>query len=804
VTAPTALVVTVALATLLARPALAQDAEREAAVRQARQGDLDPAITALQELRRRYPADVPVASDLAVILHWAGRNPEALAVFETIEPDAAPGYALLAAARAARNVGRLDVADAYLRRGAERYPAERDWRVTRVRVLVDLERFNEARDLAEELLEEDPEEPQGLLAKAYYHGRVAEWAQALELYSAVLRRAPDHREAQHGRVMALQALGAPFRAGELARAAPGLLDAAEQARVAGTRSAMRLRANDLPSDDPRRGRTVTDRAIADLEQQVAELRAQPELGDALLRARFDLLIAYRDRLRMTDAVAQYEALRREGVTPPSYVRLSAAAAYLYLEQPEPAHDLYQGVLDADPRDSEARLGLFYALIELERYGEAYAVIDAMDRAEPLFLGYADTRATIGNSRKLDAAVLAGLGRYYGDQLDEAWSRLAPLAEAAPANVWLQTSAAQVARARGWPRRALALIEPWLALDDDSRDLERERAATLLTLRRYPEAEEALGRLEARYPDDKDLQALRRDWDTYRMWELEVRVEPSKGDEPTADGFGFEVTTRLFTPPLFYNWRVLLGYRYATADTPEGRVVLNRATAGLEYRGPSLRAVGAVTYNDTTQDQFGGRLLAQWAPDDHWRLYASGELFAETTPMRALKSGITADAVEAGVGYLVHESRRVELAWRYTDFSDGNIRHELFGRLGQRVVDQPRFDVFATLDLYYSTNSKSTGPYFSPPHIFTPSLAVLAEHVAWRRYRSSFVQALQLSVGGTFQDGFGGDVIGGAEYTHRWRWDPRFELSYGIRAASRVFDGGREADYGGFVQLTARF
>src|SRR5262249_52324165 len=264
-------------------------------------------------------------------------------------------YALLAAARAARNVGRLDTADAYLARGAARFPADHDWRLMRVRVLVDLRRLDEARDLAEELLQEDPENPQVMLAKGYYHEQAGEWPEALELYSAVLRRAPDHREASHGRVMALQALGAPFRADELARATPGLLDAGEQARVAGTRSAMLLRANDLPSDDPRRGQAVTDRAITDLQQQVAALRARPELHDALLRARFDLLIAYRDRLRMADVVAVYEALRQEGVTPPGYVRLSAAAAYLYLEQPEPAHDLYRAVLDGDPRDYEARL-----------------------------------------------------------------------------------------------------------------------------------------------------------------------------------------------------------------------------------------------------------------------------------------------------------------------------------------------------------------------------------------------------------------------------------------------------------------
>jgi biofilm PGA synthesis protein PgaA len=80
----------------------------------------------------------------------------------------------------------------------------------------------------------------------------------------------------------------------------------------------------------------------------------------------------------------------------------------------------------------------------------------------------------------------------------------------------------------------------------------------------------------------------------------------------------------------------------------------------------------------------------------------------------------------------------------------------------------------------------------------------AEHVTWRRYRRSFVQALQLTLGGTFQEGFDADVIGDVQYEHRWRWDPRFELSYGLRAGSHVFDGDREQSYAGFVQVTVRF
>ncbi len=77
----------------------------------ARDGEFDRAIARLQALRLAYPGDIPIASDLTVILGWAGRDREMLEVFETIGPDAAFDYTLFAAARSARAVGELDRAD---------------------------------------------------------------------------------------------------------------------------------------------------------------------------------------------------------------------------------------------------------------------------------------------------------------------------------------------------------------------------------------------------------------------------------------------------------------------------------------------------------------------------------------------------------------------------------------------------------------------------------------------------------------------------------------------------------------------
>jgi biofilm PGA synthesis protein PgaA len=801
---------TVALAVMLAAllwsaGAEAQDAERVEAARWARDGELDRAIARLQALRLAYPGDIPIASDLAVILGWAGRDREMLEVFETIGPDAAFDYALFAAARSARAVGELDRADAYIKRGAERFPDEPRWALLRALVYVDGGRFEEARQVLTASYGTDPSDLEGLLAWGYLSAQARDLPAALRYYTEVLKHRPENREALAGRTMALEALGAPFRAQELGRAPAGLLDQSEQDRIAETQGAVMLRWGRLPVVDPARRFDATDRGIAALERRIAELEARPDGASVVLqRARFDLLVAYRDRSRMRDAVAVYERLRQEGVTVPAYARLSAASAYLYLEDPATARDLYQSVVDEDPKERETRfeahLGLFYAWVELERYDRAYAVIDALEREQPPFATFLDTGATVGNDLRGSAAVAAALARYYSGQLAEAWDRLSPLAAAAPAASWLQADLASVARARGWPRRSLALIEPWLRSAPNDADLQLGHAETLLALRRYPEAGAAIDRLYAVFPENKSVQDLKKDWDVHRMWEWVTRVEPSYGAEPTAPGVGIAVTTRLWSPPLWDYWRATGEYRYVTEDLPEGRETWNRAAAGLEYRGPSLRAFAELTYNESTEDGLGGRAEIEWTPTDHVSLSGTGEIFSRETPIRALKNGTTADAVELGAGYRFHESRGLALTWRLMDFSDGNVRNELFPRFAQRVIDRPLFTLTGIGDLYYSTNSRTDVAYFSPEWVFTPTVALVAEHVAWQQYRRSFVHALTGTVGGTFQAGFDGEPIGIIAYEHRWQFGRQVALSYGILFGSRVFDGDREEEIAGFLRF----
>ena len=90
-----------------AEQALAQITERrEAAVLQARAGQLEPAIATLRAMLAAGEDDGLVAMDLTALLQQAHRPAEAIAVFEQAAVAEPPDYALLAATRAYRDVRR--------------------------------------------------------------------------------------------------------------------------------------------------------------------------------------------------------------------------------------------------------------------------------------------------------------------------------------------------------------------------------------------------------------------------------------------------------------------------------------------------------------------------------------------------------------------------------------------------------------------------------------------------------------------------------------------------------------------------
>jgi biofilm PGA synthesis protein PgaA len=242
---------------------------------------------------------------------------------------------------------------------------------------------------------------------------------------------------------------------------------------------------------------------------------------------------------------------------------------------------------------------------------------------------------------------------------------------------------------------------------------------------------------------------------------------------------------------------------ATADPPEGPVERTRLGAGLDYRTHTLRAAAMATQSFGTLAEPGAALELDWIAADTWRLAFSAERFAAATPLRALRERITADEIAARITWRQHESRSLSLRLAWLPFSDGNRRSIAGLEARERILDLPHLDITARGDLYFSANSRSDGPYFSPSRDLSATTGVLVEYVTWRRYENSFVQSFSLDAGTYSQEGYATGWIGTAAYEHRWRFDPLTELRYGVQLTRRLYDGEAERGISFIVALTQR-
>ena len=88
---------------------------------------------------------------------------------------------------------------------------------------------------------------------------------------------------------------------------------------------------------------------------------------------------------------------------------------------------------------------------------------------------------------LDAQALAANARYYVGEYREAWRRLQPLVDGAPAMSSLRSAKADIASARGWPRLADEETHIAAVLTPQDQSTEIALADVALARRRYDEA-----------------------------------------------------------------------------------------------------------------------------------------------------------------------------------------------------------------------------------------------------------------------------------------------------------------------------
>ena len=759
--------------------------QREAAVLKARAGNMAEAQAALRAMLAAGTDDGLVAMDLTTLLQQDGKSSEAVAVFEKAARPDPPDYALLAATRAYRDLRRYADAARLARQGMQRFPNDTVWPLILSLVLSDEGNSAEALAILRQPAAQRAPAVERLLTEAYAWRRAGDPFKAMRAYSAAIKAAPANPGVRAEAAGVLQDMGAPFGAQVIAGTSTPSI-AADQA------AAMVRWGAEVRGSDPARRFDGTDAALARLDQLLAALPPPPAEAGLRRRLRLDRMVALRDRVRMQEAAEEGEALSADGPLP-QYAEVAYADALLYLQRPGAAREAYERVLAQSPKDVQARYGKFYASVELEDFATAYATIDALVGDEPIWRSYKDDPSRYDNSERAYAQVTAAQARFYGNQLGEAWERITKFSDAAPANPNGRLALYQIANARGWPQRAE--VEAQIASSLAPRDVGSKIALIEVAMAnyRFAEAQRMMDDLLALYPEDQAVRRLARELDARRRWLFEAEARPSNSDGggANASGQALVLQGRLTTPPIADNLRLFATADYANAHPPEGFAERARVGAGVEWRGPGLTASVFPTQSWGTLPRPGGVAMVDWMVTDQVRLAFSGELYSWDTPLRALLFGITANEYAAKATYRWHESRSLSGSFAYLPFTDGNQRFTGGLNFKQRLINLPGFDLTGLAEGYASSNNQPNAPYYNPTRDLALTGGLLAEHLLWRRYDNSLVQALTVDAGLYSEYGYSDNWIGTVNYEHRWRFDPLTEFRYGVMLTRRVYDGSVE-------------
>lgn len=768
------------------------------------------AIGKLRAWNLAYPQDLRFAYDLVALLDKAGDYPAAMSHFQQVVQAGAPPYAIKAAAHAAQKLQRYQEAEAAYQLLLKKTPTDIEAHVGLVYAWMGQKQIQQAYDYAlrhlpDTLAKYTPPDIPMMVALAELQELRKEWLQAANVYQKILQFNPAFRYAQRGRVFALSQAGMPYLAKRYADLEPAAFNDAEKYQLAHNADALTIRFGEaqLAAEDKRSRVTTIDIAIVDNAETLRQF------GD-LSRTQFDRMIALRDRGSMRAVVEIYKNLVDAKVALPSYVKLVAADAYLFLEQPEIARDLYldglKDVKNSAPNELlNSQISLAYAYSEAEQHQEAQALADRLLSNQPqrIYKGMRGLEAP--NPDYSHAYVLSVLLKIYSDRLEEAEVRLRALRAQAPFNSEIRSAWATLQSSREHPRAALDEFSLMLVDQPKAVDPSIGKGETLLSLNEFSLAKTMLPPLLAEHPESKAVQNFSRKLENYdRPF---YKIETTIGRGATGSGADSVTDAAVYSEPLTGSlgdhYRVFSHLTRADGETRNENASRTRLGVGLDYRARDINVEAELNHTVTDPNSSGIALSMSWDISDAWRGQVALDTNINDLPAAALGSGVTAEGLKLGLTWSLNESRKAGGEIATTHFSDTNVRNAARIWWLERWVSGPVFKLETAMGWASSSNSQGGRNYFNPSRDAELDLDIKGEWLTWRRYQRSFKQRVGLTLGRYSQSDYGSGAVAGLRYEHEWHQNDAFEFRYGVGRSMHPYDGNRDFRNYLYLNLSGR-
>lgn len=635
-----------------------------------------------------------------------------------------------------------------------------------------------------------------LLAQSRAARAAGKRVEALAYCQEVLARWPDNAEARQLNVTLLSELGASARAEELGAQLPSAKDPAVRDRLIADYDAHQVRWARGEPADAHHPYAEADHAAAEIER-LANDPSTP--ADIRLRAQLDMLAVLDQADRADDVLADYAALKKQGVQQlPPYAEQAVGDAMMQRHDARDAIPLYEDSIRRDPgpydpAEVDPRIGLAYAYLEDGRMHDALSSIHKLADSEARWLHLRDVRGNAQNQRKVDADTNAATIEMDQGLLKTAYDRLNAMSTEAPGNADLRRDLAMAELARGWPREAMDTLKIADTLDERDANAALDQASAHQALYDFAAVESNLAQAQEEAGRSGRVQDAQAAWERYRGWQFDLTHDNGWGNSPDYGDRDEETQATLASPLIDNHWRVLALAQYATADLPEGGVSRERAGLGVEG---FLHAFQFHLEALPSADRFVKRTDVEagfnWAISDRWSWSADWASASSDVPLRAQYYGITGNSVSTAVQWRASELTSARLAVYRNRFTDGNLREGWLADFVQRLHTAPNLTLDGGVELGGSHNSETERPYFNPRNDHSYAITGSLQNLLSQYEERSWTQRVDVAVGGYQELNYGSGLMVSARYGQIFQPHLGLRFGWGVAWHYQPYDGRHES------------
>jgi biofilm PGA synthesis protein PgaA len=757
------------------------------AIELAHAGEYDDSLAIIDELRAADPANLQLRYDQIVVLGWAGRDEQAIALVSGIEAEDAPGYVLHAMAKSWRNLGNFDDAARWYSVLLGQNDRDLEARTGLAMAFADAGRFADARQVLDADPDPDSNHVRLRLTEGYVLERQGRPLEALASYQDVLDGQPGNRAALRPMVLLLRSILLPQEALALARQHPGVISDDEIVNLEADVVALRIRFGAQSSYPATQKFVGTDNALSVLDEVLARSDLAPAVRQ---RLSYDRVVALTDRMHSAKAIEEFEKILAPTEDHPVYVLAAVGRAYLDERKPELARYYLETALERDPQNIEIQFRLFYAYADLQEHELALKLAQSLVRNLPPVRQVPGTGQVRSSEEYLRAVIMVGLARAYADQLAQSQEHFEHLSTTLPHNTDIRQELANVYRWRGWIDRALSEYAQVLAVEPGLISARVGNAHTQFDDRDYASVERELLYLRERYPFEPAITGLEKRWDIHNRQEMTVDASTGQSSGQTFGEDQYQVDAAWYSAPLAHRYRAFVTTHDAFAEFPEGDQQRKRIGAGAEYRHKRWLASAQLS-----SDRGGGELGLRGAIDyrisDYLDVGGRLETHSNSMPLRGERAGISSDLLGLSAEYSPHESTVIEGGLVLQDFSDGNASRSLYVSGQQRVLNLADYKMSLLGSIYSGSSREDDVPYFSPKSSFSWSVGVSNDWLMYRRYDFGLSHNITANLGQVDQSGYGPEPTWSLEYQFHANFNPSWGAYIGLSRNSNVYDNTRE-------------